>query len=105
MKNKGLETWLYSSLGVAAMFGIIVIVNALASSFNKRVDLTAERAYTLSAGTRAILSKLDTPIQIRFYSTRGIHELTFYKTGSIKDQNAQEVWRPEQIQELENFLH
>ena len=70
MKNKGLETWLYSSLGVAAMFGIIVIINALASGFNKRVDLTAERAYTLSAGTREILRKLDTPVQIRFYSTR-----------------------------------
>ncbi|MEI7929447.1 MAG: GldG family protein, partial [Verrucomicrobiales bacterium] len=71
MKNKGLETWLYSSLGVAAMFGIIVLIYALASSVNKRIDLTAERAYTLSAGTRAILSKLDTPVQIRFYCTRG----------------------------------
>jgi ABC-type uncharacterized transport system involved in gliding motility auxiliary subunit len=81
MKNKGLETWLYSSLGVAAMFGIIVIVNALASSFNKRVDLTAERAYTLSAGTRAILSKLDTPVQIRFYSTRSDSRMpVFLKT-------------------------
>jgi ABC-type uncharacterized transport system involved in gliding motility auxiliary subunit len=81
MKNKGLETWLYSSLGVAAMFGIIVIVNALASGFNKRVDLTAERAYTLSAGTRAILSKLDTPVQIRFYSTRGDSRMpVFLKT-------------------------
>jgi ABC-type uncharacterized transport system involved in gliding motility auxiliary subunit len=81
MKNKGLETWLYSSLGVAAMFGIIVILNALASGFNKRVDLTAERAYTLSAGTRAILSKLDTPVQIRFYSTRGDSRMpVFLKT-------------------------
>jgi ABC-type uncharacterized transport system involved in gliding motility auxiliary subunit len=81
MKNKGLETWLYSSLGVAAMFGIIVIVNALASGFNQRVDLTAERAYTLSAGTRAILSKLDTPVQIRFYSTRGDSRMpVFLKT-------------------------
>lgn len=71
MKNKGLETWLYSSLGVVAMFVIIVIVNALASGVKTRVDLTAERAYTLSAGTRAILSKLDTPIQVRFYCTRG----------------------------------
>ncbi len=71
MKNKGLETWLYSSLGVAAMFGIVVLIYALASSVNKRIDLTAERAYTLSAGTRAILSKLDTPVQIRFYCTRG----------------------------------
>lgn len=71
MKNKGLQTWLYSSLGVAAMFVIIVIINALASGMKTRIDLTAERAYTLSAGTRAILSKLDTPIQIRFYCTRG----------------------------------
>ena len=63
------------------MFGIIVIVNALASGFNKRVDLTAERAYTLSAGTRAILSKLDTPVQIRFYSTRSDSRMpVFLKT-------------------------
>lgn len=71
MKKKGLETWLYSSLGVAAMFGIILVINALASRVKTRVDLTAERAYTLSAGTRAILAKLDTPVQIRFYCTRG----------------------------------
>jgi ABC-type uncharacterized transport system involved in gliding motility auxiliary subunit len=71
MKKKGLETWLYSSLGVVAMFGIIVIFNAIASRMKTRVDLTAERAYTLSAGTRAILAKLDTPVQIRFYCTRG----------------------------------
>jgi ABC-type uncharacterized transport system involved in gliding motility auxiliary subunit len=71
MKNKGLETWLYSSLGVVAMFAIIVIVNALGSGVKTRIDLTAERAYTLSAGTRQILSKLDTPIQVRFYCTRG----------------------------------
>lgn len=71
MKNKGLETWLYSSLGVVAMFVIIVIVNALASGAKTRIDLTAEHAYTLSAGTRKILSKLDTPIQVRFYCTRG----------------------------------
>jgi ABC-type uncharacterized transport system involved in gliding motility auxiliary subunit len=70
MKKKGLETWLYSSLGVAAMFAIVVIINALGSRVKTRVDLTAERAYTLSDGTRAILAKLDTPVQIRFYCTR-----------------------------------
>ncbi len=71
MKKKGLETWLYSSLGVAAMFVIILVINAIASRAKTRVDLTAERAYTLSPGTRAILAKLDTPVQIRFYCTRG----------------------------------
>lgn len=81
MKNKGLQTWLYSSLGVAAMFAIIVILNALASSVKQRVDLTEERAYTLSTGTRAILSKLDTPVQIRFYCSRGDNRMpVFLKT-------------------------
>jgi ABC-type uncharacterized transport system involved in gliding motility auxiliary subunit len=35
-----------------------------------RADLTQEKAYTLSAGTRAILQKLDTPVKIRFYCTQ-----------------------------------
>lgn len=81
MKNKGLSTWLYSSLGVVAMFLIIVIVNALASTLRTRIDLTAEHAYTLSNGTRSILTKLDTPIQIRFYCTRGDNRMpVFLKT-------------------------
>src|SRR4051794_33150944 len=71
MKKKGLETWLYSTLGVVAMLFIIIVVNAIAARAKVRVDLTAEKAYTLSAGTRAILAKLDTPVQIRFYCTRG----------------------------------
>ena len=73
MKKKGLETWLYSSLGVVAMFLIIVVVNALASRVKQRIDLTAEHAYTLSPGTRAILAKLDTPVQIRYYCLSLIH--------------------------------
>ncbi len=71
MKKKGLETWLYSSLGVVAMFVIIVVINALGSRAKARIDLTEEKAYTLSPGTREILAKLDTPVQIRYYCTRG----------------------------------
>ncbi|MEQ1858384.1 MAG: Gldg family protein [Chthoniobacteraceae bacterium] len=71
MKKKGIETWLYSSLGVLAMFVILLVVNAIGSRAKQRIDLTAERAYTLSPGTRAILAKLDTPVQVRFYCTRG----------------------------------
>ena len=70
MKKKGLETTLYSLIGVLAMFVVIVAFNAIAARMKARVDLTADRAYTLSPGTRAILKKLDTPVQIRFYSTR-----------------------------------
>jgi ABC-type uncharacterized transport system involved in gliding motility auxiliary subunit len=68
--KKGFETYLYSAIGVIAMLVLLVVVNVIAAQAKQRVDLTAERAYTLSAGTRAILAKIDTPVQIRFYCTR-----------------------------------
>src|ERR1051325_5167732 len=70
MKRNGFETYLYSAIGAIAMLILLVVVNEIAAQARQRVDLTAERAYTLSAGTRAILAKIDTPVQIRFYCTR-----------------------------------
>jgi ABC-type uncharacterized transport system involved in gliding motility auxiliary subunit len=61
---------LYSTVGVAAMFVLLVGFNILGSAFKQRIDLTKERAFTLSAGTKAILKKIDTPIKLRFYWTR-----------------------------------
>src|SRR5436190_166002 len=69
-KKKRLETLLYSTIGIAAMALVLVAVNLIASPVRQRIDLTAEKAYTLSPGTRAILAKLDTPVQIRFYCTK-----------------------------------
>jgi gliding motility-associatede transport system auxiliary component len=69
-KKKRLETLLYSTIGIAAMALVLVAVNLIASPLRQRIDLTAENAYTLSPGTRAILAKLDTPVQIRFYCTK-----------------------------------
>jgi ABC-type uncharacterized transport system involved in gliding motility auxiliary subunit len=71
MKNKSFETILYSTVGVAAMALILVAFNFITGSVKTRVDLTKERAYTLSAGTRAILAKLDAPVKVRFYCTQG----------------------------------
>jgi ABC-type uncharacterized transport system involved in gliding motility auxiliary subunit len=71
MQKKKLETILYSLAGVAIMLVIIIAVNVIIGAFPARVDLTQEKAYTLSAGTEAVLKKLDTPVTIRFYCTRG----------------------------------
>src|SRR5438045_2374501 len=70
LKKKQLETFLYSTIGVVAMVLILIAINVIASRARARIDLTAENAYTLSPGTRAILAKLDTPVQIRFYCTK-----------------------------------
>jgi ABC-type uncharacterized transport system involved in gliding motility auxiliary subunit len=70
MKSKSLEAFLYSTVGVAAMFVALVGFNVISSAVKVRLDVTEEKAHTLSQGTRAILASLDTPVRARFYSTR-----------------------------------
>jgi ABC-type uncharacterized transport system involved in gliding motility auxiliary subunit len=70
MQKKSLETVLYSAVGVVIMAVIVIAFNIVTAPFHKRVDLTKEKAYTLSAGTKAILAKLDTPVKIRYYCTQ-----------------------------------
>ncbi|MHB8521441.1 MAG: GldG family protein [Limisphaerales bacterium] len=70
MNKKQLEPLLYSTAGLVVMFVILVAVNVIAGFVKTRVDLTADKAYTLSAGTKAILNKLDTPVVVRFYCTQ-----------------------------------
>jgi ABC-type uncharacterized transport system involved in gliding motility auxiliary subunit len=52
MKQKNIEALFYSTVGVAAMFVAVIAFYAVTSQFKVRADLTAEKAYTLSAGTR-----------------------------------------------------
>jgi len=70
MQKKSLETVLYSAVGVIIMAVILVAFNLVTAPVHERVDLTKEKAYTLSAGTKAILAKFDTPVKIRFYCTQ-----------------------------------
>jgi ABC-type uncharacterized transport system involved in gliding motility, auxiliary component len=70
MQKKNLETLLYSTVGVVVMAAILIAVNIITGAFRERVDLTKEKAFTLSAGTKAILGQLDTPVKVRFYCTQ-----------------------------------
>lgn len=79
-KKKRLETLLYSTVGIAAMALLLIAFNLIAAKGRQRIDLTAENAYTLSPGTRAILAKLDTPIQIRFYCTKNVSAMPVFLT-------------------------
>jgi len=70
MKQKKLEAALYSTLGVAVVFVVVVAINIIAGAFKVRVDMTADKLFTLSPGTKAILKKLDSPVEVRFYFSR-----------------------------------
>jgi ABC-type uncharacterized transport system involved in gliding motility auxiliary subunit len=70
MQRKSFETILYSTAGIVAMLVILILLNFIAGTLRERIDMTQEKAFTLSAGTKAILKKLDTPVTIRFYCTQ-----------------------------------
>src|SRR5688572_20663280 len=75
MKKKQIETLLYSVIGVTAMFLLVVAANFIFGALKMRADLTQENLYTLSDGTKAILKKLDGPVEIRVYWTQGEKEV------------------------------
>ena len=70
MQKKPFETILYSSAGIIVMLALVIAVNVLTGVKPLRADLTQEKIYTLSDGTKTILKKLDTPVKIRFYCTQ-----------------------------------
>ena len=71
LMKRNFETMIYSAGGVAAMFVVLVGVYIVTSTAKLRFDITAEKAHTLSPGTKKILSKLDSRITLRFYCTQG----------------------------------
>src|SRR5947207_15376057 len=77
MKKKQIETLLYSVAGVVAMFVIVLVLNFIFGAFKQRMDLTHEKLYTLSNGTKKILKALDPKdkVEIRFYFSQGEKEM------------------------------
>src|SRR2546428_14148683 len=68
--QKKTENLLYSGGGLAAAFVILVLANLVLGAARGRIDLTQGRLFTLSEGTRAVLSKLESPVKIRLYFTQ-----------------------------------
>ncbi|MET0261278.1 MAG: GldG family protein [Rariglobus sp.] len=58
------------ALVIVLLLAGLVLVNYLASQLPFRGDTTAGRIYTLSAGTRSILEKVEEPIVLDFYFSK-----------------------------------
>ena len=65
------EALVYSSVGLVALFLLLVAFNYLASLGARRIDLTEGNLYTLSEGTKKILRGLDAPVKIKLYVSQG----------------------------------
>src|SRR3954471_20310465 len=58
------------ALAIVLLFVGLVLVNYLASSIPVRVDATAENIYSLSAGTKKMLNKIEEPVTLDLYLTK-----------------------------------
>jgi len=68
---KKYEHLIYSAVGLAALFLILVAANFLVTRVPARVDLTDGKLYTLSEGTRKILRNLESPVRVKLYMSQG----------------------------------
>src|SRR5215471_13316530 len=113
----------FASRRAVAVVALVCIALMLISAnivvarfFPARLDLTAERLYTLSSGTRRTLAKIDEPITLRFYySSRLGNEVPSYgvyaqRVRELLDQYVAaahgkirlEVYNPEPFSDVED---
>ncbi len=68
-QKKGLQKSLYSAGGLALVLLIVILVNLIISQVPLRWDATAEGLYSLSDGSRKILSDLQNDVIIKVFYT------------------------------------
>jgi ABC-type uncharacterized transport system involved in gliding motility auxiliary subunit len=68
---KKYEHLVYSAIGLAALFLLLVALNFLLSRVPARLDLTEGNLYTLSEGTKKILRGLNAPVKVKLYISQG----------------------------------
>src|SRR5258708_7983423 len=70
MKQPKLQLWIYGGAGIALAFFVIFCLNFIFGQVRIRADLTGDKLHTLSKGTKAILGRLDSPVEVRLYVTQ-----------------------------------
>lgn len=94
--NQHLSGRLSSTLMLVVIFGIFfaftVLNNALFSS--ARIDLTENKLYTLTLGTRDLIAEIDEPIKFRFFfSQRASEDLTALRAYARRVQELLEEYQ------------
>jgi ABC-type uncharacterized transport system involved in gliding motility auxiliary subunit len=89
MKDTKFQTILFSAAGVALAFVALTGLNLVFSPVRARLDLTADRLHTLSEGTRKILARIDSRVEVRLYMSRSDNRMP----GGLKNfaQNVEDL--------------
>lgn len=63
------------ALGLIALLAVLIAANIVFSNIHFRRDLTEEKIFTVSEGTRNVLKKLDAPVTLKYFFTRSSAEV------------------------------
>jgi len=83
MKRKT-EKILFSAGGLGLIIFIAVMVNFISSRIYTRADFTENKIYTLSDASKRILSKVDTPVKIKFYFSQNNSQMPVFLKSYAK---------------------
>lgn len=69
------HTLAWSTLALAAILALSLNLISSVLFRNAKADLTADRLYTISEGTRNVLAKIDEPVNVRVYYSKRLGEV------------------------------
>jgi len=70
---------------ILLMIGIVIIVNIISDQLYFRIDLTADKSYTLSKATKNILKSLEEPVTVTAYFTEDVPPQLLQARKDFKD--------------------
>ena len=70
--------------GLLILFAVIVAANVILGNLRMRADLTKEKLYTLSPGTKSFLKKLDQPVTLKLFFSGSAPEVPMYLKNYAK---------------------
>ncbi|NTV84119.1 MAG: GldG family protein [Bacteroidales bacterium] len=82
MKKKGGKSM---TTQVLLMIGIVIVVNIISEQLYFRLDLTADKSYTLSKATKNILRSLEEPVTVTAYFTEDVPPQLLQARTDFKD--------------------
>lgn len=66
-----MKSWIYSGTGIAFLFLCLIAVNVAAYFVPLRIDITEDKLYTISEGSKKILGDLEKPVTLKFFFSEG----------------------------------
>lgn len=68
--SKGLLKIGTGAVGILIVLTMLIAINVIVGTLRARIDLTEEKLYTLSPGSKEILRALDRPVTLKYYFSR-----------------------------------